>query len=447
MAFTRSDFPEKGKMSLITCNPDGTDERILVTQPRTSFDALPAWRPRGGEILLAVIGPGQGKTSLQVRNFSTSQETRQLRLEDLPIYRLLWMPDDQGLLIVYDRLLGFLGQNQVGFLSYPEGRFYPVTNDTNSYTTLSVSGDGKTIATVQRRATQTLYWLPAAGSVADSPPMAAAQSKDAAFFDWSENENDLYFGAGGDLVRISLDGSNRQTLISDPSAQVMRPSRCYGGRYVVFAWANHGASKSNQIWRVDADGSNPRQLTFGALDVSEACSADGQWVYYEDAAQFRMLRVPVEGGTPEEVPGTHGLANLPGLGLSPDGKMMVFFETLKDPARAPGRLVLVPLNGGADAKPRFLRPDPRFSVFPRFSPDNRSLVYIIHEGGADNVWIQPIDGSPGHPLTHFQSDAIKYFAFSPDGKTLGVMREHAESDVVLLQDKGSSSKESISRRQ
>ena len=52
----------------------------------------------------------------------------------------------------------------------------------------------------------------------------------------------------------------------------------------------------------------------------------------------------------------------------------------------------------------------------------------------DNLWLQPLDGSRGRQITTFQTDVIANFEFSPDGKTLGVFREHIESDVVLLHD-------------
>jgi hypothetical protein len=56
----------------------------------------------------------------------------------------------------------------------------------------------------------------------------------------------------------------------------------------------------------------------------------------------------------------------------------------------------------------------------------------------DNLWLQPLDGSPSRQVTNFQGDAIQYYLFSPDRRTLGVMRTHIESDVVLLHDTGSS---------
>ncbi len=56
-------------------------------------------------------------------------------------------------------------------------------------------------------------------------------------------------------------------------------------------------------------------------------------------------------------------------------------------------------------------------------------------GAADNLWLQPLDGSPGHQITDFKSEHIgDGFAFSPDGKRLGVIRGHVDSDVVLIHD-------------
>jgi len=51
-----------------------------------------------------------------------------------------------------------------------------------------------------------------------------------------------------------------------------------------------------------------------------------------------------------------------------------------------------------------------------------------------NIWLQPVDGSPGHRLTNFTADQIGTFQFSPDGKFVAVARAHTVADVVLLRD-------------
>jgi len=46
--------------------------------------------------------------------------------------------------------------------------------------------------------------------------------------------------------------------------------------------------------------------------------------------------------------------------------------------------------------------------------------------------VQPLDGSPGRQITNFKSGEFRTFNWSPDGKTLAVMREVVQSDIVLL---------------
>jgi Tol biopolymer transport system component len=67
-------------------------------------------------------------------------------------------------------------------------------------------------------------------------------------------------------------------------------------------------------------------------------------------------------------------------------------------------------------------------------PNANVLAYKISENGTDNLWLQPLDGSAGRQLTHFTSEKITDFHWSPDGKTLAVVREHDVADVVLLRE-------------
>jgi eukaryotic-like serine/threonine-protein kinase len=437
MAFVRGNDPAPLKFSLLTTNLDGTDEKVITTGPSSYWPSRVAWSPDGGQIALVNIGPGPGNVSVQLYDLFSSKDQTLARFNDLPIWGITWLPNRRGLLAVYGSNIGFVTRSQIGFISNPAGQFHIITNDTNDYDTLTLSADGKTLATVQQKATQILYLMPAAGFSGNPPSPAPTQSKNAAMFGWASN-GDLYFGDGGNLLRMSVDGKNKTTLLSDTNSNIIHPVGCPGGRYVLITWSNHVANKKTNIWRVNTDGSNPKQLTSGTTDVGGYCSPDGEWVYYEDLDSAQVLRVPVDGGTPEEVPGTAGLLNLPGIALSPDGRSLVFFRSGKDPRTAVGKLVLVPLDDGPNPQLKFLDPDPRFAEYPEFTPDGKALLYKIHEKGTDNLWQQPLDGSPGRQITNFQGDTIQYYLFSPDGKTLGVMRTHTESDVVLLRDTESS---------
>ena len=85
--------------------------------------------------------------------------------------------------------------------------------------------------------------------------------------------------------------------------------------------------------------------------------------------------------------------------------------------------------------PRLLDANPHISSGGvQFTPDGKAVAYPIRENGVDNIWVQPLDGSAGRQITHFNSDQIDSFHWSPDGKSLALLRGHSESDVVLLQE-------------
>ena len=84
-----------------------------------------------------------------------------------------------------------------------------------------------------------------------------------------------------------------------------------------------------------------------------------------------------------------------------------------------------------------LEADSQCVGLPGFTPDGTAIISVVREGSTDNLWRQSLDGSPGRRITNFHGDKIEFFEFSPDGKTLGVMRTHNESDVVLLYDQKS----------
>jgi len=69
-----------------------------------------------------------------------------------------------------------------------------------------------------------------------------------------------------------------------------------------------------------------------------------------------------------------------------------------------------------------------------FTPDGHGIVYSVLEKSVNNLWVQPLDGAPARPLTHFAAERIFRFAYSRDGTKIAFERGHVESDAVLLRD-------------
>jgi len=114
------------------------------------------------------------------------------------------------------------------------------------------------------------------------------------------------------------------------------------------------------------------------------------------------------------------------LSFSPDGKTLA--AVLMDQQQRQTKIALFDL--GSSSAPRMLDASRPSSV--RFTSDGRSVVYATRENGVDNLWRQPLDGSPGKQLTSFNAERIADFHWSFDGSKLAMVRGHSDSDVVLI---------------
>jgi Tol biopolymer transport system component len=199
---------------------------------------------------------------------------------------------------------------------------------------------------------------------------------------------------------------------------------CGEGRYVVFRTLGRSGGAEANFWRVDSNGTNLVRLSSGVNERVPICSNDGKWLYYLDAAENHFLkRIPIDGGSPETVIKSPAEP----YDLSPDSKTVATFE-VREADHTP-MLVLYSVEDGKKSAFEF---DPRGLPGLAFMPSGKALLYAVREKGVDNLWVQPLDGSPRRQLTHFTSERITGYGYSKDGALLGVGRGHADSDAVLL---------------
>jgi hypothetical protein len=97
-------------------------------------------------------------------------------------------------------------------------------------------------------------------------------------------------------------------------------------------------------------------------------------------------------------------------------------------------LALLPVDSPQSPKFLDLQQSMPLSRKLRFTRDGKAVVYPFRDGDAENLWRQPIDGSPGAQITHFKAEKIMDFHWSFDGSQLGTVRGHTDSDVVLLEE-------------
>jgi eukaryotic-like serine/threonine-protein kinase len=452
VAYARANDPDVGKWHLLTGNPDGTDEKSIVEGPAAEMPRFIAWMPDGKKILGSLIRVGDSLTGLKAFDPASGEVKIVAQYNNMLLTELAGTVDATGVFVNVTRVDSFDFLSQLQFISLLSSKIHSITNDTNSYHGLSVSADNKTIATVLHKDIRTLFLLPSAGNAGNPPSPALPQEKDYSTFGWSAT-GDLYLAEQGKLIRISPDGSNRAVFVNqvavEPTTCGSDASGAQKAHPVVFISGHHTPSGivGRSVWRVDADGTNPRELSEGRVAFGPTCSPDGKWVYYNESQTFK--RVSIDGGKPEEVPGVEAPGAIVGASyfdISPDGKTLAFLATLASRQGETGalqqKLVLLALDAGPHPARRILDPNPLISKPPSFSPDGKSVLYGIRENGVENLWLQPIDGAGpgagGHQFTNFTADEISWYVYSPDGKTIAVLRNHPESDVVLLRDTGAS---------
>jgi len=450
IAYARANDPEVGKYRLLTANSDGSDEAILqidVNGPGSLPRNL-TWSPDGKRITYSLYALGDVLGTIKSFDFGRKQAEPIATFKNELVFDIAWLPGGQWLLARYGQKGPSYLRSQIGLVSHAGGQIQPITRDTNTYETLTVSADGKTAATVQVRTTRSLTLLPGTGAQGNSTVQPLAQVQDIQSVAWTAGDK-LLISDGQSVRQMNSDGGQQSTILNDPNSWIIDMARC-GDRYIVLAWAFHGETNQVHLWRTNTDGSNPTQLTKGFFDQYPVCSPDGKWVYYYDVGgPHYSMRAPLDGGSSEAVPGSN-VRQMYGMGagqaIAPDGKQLIFNAEINDPDNpqtALSKLAVVTLDSSSPSTPILLRPDPRiasaggngFSNAMAFTPDGKSVAYIVRDQGVDNILVQPLDGSPGHQITNFTSEHISEFQWSPDGKTLAVARAQNTSDVVLLQEK------------
>ena len=459
IAIGRINDPDLNMYRLIVSNSDGTNERVVARGPWLDMPLPVAWSSDGKQFLGIQPGiqplypsPPTGGSSIVSFDVASGQQHSLAAFDDL-LVDMAPVSVEQGFLVLYrSKSRDFRGQ-QIGFVSPSASKLWAVTRDTNDYATMTLSSDGKTLVTVQRKDDPALYLLPTASYAVNPPNQVLAQQNDISDFAWA-SDTELYVARRSGLFRASIDGSSNVPLILDPHATVSHVASCVPGRFAAFAWAGHGDRHSaSNLWRVDADGSSPKQIVndenYDA--VEPVCSPDGKLYYVQD--QSGVFRVSAESGTRQLIAGSasSGFSSNGFLGpdVSFDGKLLVFCAEKPAPSKPDlwdEIFVIVSLDSRAEPSTRMIEAIHGFDSGPRFTPDGKALVHAIMEKGygnsphgINNLWLQPLDGSPGHRITNFTSGRIKRIQFSPDGQRLGILRVHTKSDVVLLHDTGVSS--------
>ncbi len=433
MAFTRAG--RNGDRSVLIADIEGKNVRTLISRNLpSSLGDSPSWSPDGRAIAVAewAYRPGLGKFSNRLLIVHAAEgRSRELASEDWAnIFRLAWSREGDGIAMIATRWQEAYTtrRDQVFFVSYPDGKSQRITTDGNRHEVASLGvAAGGVIAAVSSNRSSQLWSMAANGEDRSAFQISRGSADGRAGLSPLADGRIAYVARSGDELTLwvaNSDGSDAKQLAA--GMPVIEESRAApSGKFVVFASSQAGR---NHLFRIDSEGSNLRQLTFGdSVEVDADISVDDSRVVYgfanktPDGYKFRLVSVPSSGG--EAVP--FGSVECSRPMFSPDGKKLSCISASDE--------VLILSPDAAEIERIKFPPNAAMNYGVDWLPNNSGLAAVIEESsGNSNIWAFPLNKGKPARLTNFSSGMIYRYAFSVDGSRLYLARGYPTQDAVLI---------------
>jgi Tol biopolymer transport system component/DNA-binding winged helix-turn-helix (wHTH) protein len=415
--------PTHSDAELKLANPDGTGQRVLGVIHNASFYQFGpglSWSPDGKTIAISALL--MGSSSRWVIGVAPLENgiVREIFESVEDIGNPVWRPGNSALIVTRGDSVSH--RAQLWTIPFPSGEPKQLTKDLSDYDwILDTTPEASTVVAIARSAHSNI-WVTSAVNPNEGKQITSGEPP---LFDAIQMRNGKILAAAQNgLWSVNSDGTGR-SLFKPAIKDASMPSLC--GSSVVFLSTASGATA---LMRADSNGGQLTKLLEGNL-FSPVCSPDGNYIYYFNLdAPAHILRVSSHGGAPVKIVQALGISISGPLSISPDGQLLAYLhEVSANEANLGMRVAITLADGGATYR---VLDVPSNIGGPRWSPDGRSLQYLLTQNGVSNIWEQPIAGGTSRQFTHFASGFIFDFSWSPDGSHLLLTRGDVSSDVVLL---------------
>lgn len=435
MTFLRASKESKS-VSLMIAESDGTDEKMLTTKAaeEASMNGTGEWSPDGKTIAWGLIEMkkiGQGGCTV-VGTDVESGTTRPLSSERWDnCFRMGWTRDSRGLVMIGTRANEAYStrRDQVYYVRLDDGRSRRLTADGSryQYASLSVTEKNEVFAVAFNRISQ-VWSIGESGDAATAQQITTGQADGRGGIVPLSDARVAYLTRSGDgfsIWMMNSDGSGRKQLI-DGLGSVEELRAPADGSFFVFSAKREG---NNHLYRIDADGEQMRQLTFGdSHEVDSTISPDGTWIVYEskvysgDYGKTSIWKIPSEGGDPVFVSDIDCMTPH----FSPDGTQISCvspdWKHINILSSVSGKLISTFRS----------RENSILNVGARWTRDGRSLAYICNQNNTSNIFLQPVEGGDPRRLTDFTSGEIYNFTASLNKPTLFLARGYPVRNAILI---------------
>jgi Tol biopolymer transport system component len=382
--------------------------------------AGPVWSPDGKVLACPTRTRARGRPEINLETLDAESGAGR-RLNRTPwndISRVVWLADGSGVVVAASEAPG--APSQLHLLAYPGGEARRVTNDPNNYVSINGARDSGLFLTLNVEENSSV-WQIAVEDGAQPGTVGVEQRKGISEVRWGDGGGPIYTIGDGSHTNVWVqDGAAFRQLTFE--ADNFSPAFSRDRRHVVYGSTRAGTTN---LWRVNADGTQPVRLTSGAYEDQPSLTPDGRWVIYRTGNAVK--KVSIDGGEPVRV--FDGSALYPTL--SPDGRLLAYFTNDKPDSKT---WVVEIYDLGASARlRRFELPDATnpFNNL-RWTPDGKAVAFVSNADGASNVWLQPFGGGEPRRVTSFDDAEILSFDWSADGRRLLCVRNTKAYVPVLV---------------
>jgi serine/threonine protein kinase/Tol biopolymer transport system component len=429
--FERENAPQAGKSQVLIADADGQNETEVATGDIHDFYRM-SWSPDGKRLAFSRQqhpGPGFHLMTLDLQT-RTPRLLAPMPSQSYEPQQIVWGADGKGLLVVYREIDN--GKFQIAYAGFPDGKFHKVTNDLNRYLNLSLSADGKTLASTTMQNDSSVQVFASDGVIDDTHAILShATGHSGVLVDWLDNQHVLSFENSTGIRSVTVPSGESTVLYRDEPVHSYDGRNCAGNGIAFTGVDPRKDASASEIYEISLSGANLRQITASKQNQFMRCTADGKTVVHFNFADGTVRKTPREGGTSTIlVPAS--LRPSPSFDVTADGKYAV-----------------VPVREGSEAKMAFVSvetgkieretPGVYSAGDISLTPDGKSFSYISFGKNIKNLWVQSFAGGAPRQLSNYGQSAgptksISAFAWSPDGKHLAVVRTTSRLDVILMRD-------------
>ncbi|NOT46922.1 MAG: DUF5050 domain-containing protein [Acidobacteria bacterium] len=417
ISFVRCEYSRDNHCSLFVADAGGGNERQIFTSAEPIRIADNQFSPDGRYIAFAA---GQSRTgSNEFGLFQVDLSSGDVHeigsRKFFNIKSLKWLPEGDGLLITARDSNSH--KFSIWSVSARSGEANQLTNDDANFSGLSTDASGDLLLATKVDNNFTINHESAKDPSSRKP---IAPGADIAL---APDGTIVYGSADRDIWTIDKDGNNKRQLTSNPSTDIA-PLVSWDGKSIYFTSNRSGV---NHIWQMNSDGSSQKQVTQAVGGFARHLSPDGEWLYYKTCLTNSFRKVRTDGRDEQDVPEIDTSVDA----FSPDAKFVAYF--IDAMSETTGRSIVI-LDLAKKEPVRVIRiADQRYEPkHLQWSEDGRTLFYLSRDINRFSLWSLPVADSAPKFVADLGSDPIEDVVIGFDGLSVVSSRGKWIHDAFLI---------------